>query len=307
MVVHLTLRAYLPSAFAFFQASILPSDGMLEPHRQWRLILLVSSLDHSLDQRLVGQSLAASAINKTIQPRQGMVLDVAFVQPEREFINITAKMLAAGVMVDTDQTALENGEDAFNSVRGNGTAHIFTGAVIDRFVPKGTGFDPVICPGFVCIEHRTGFDALRDRVLDSGFVGVGDRNRNRPAPALAHTKNSRLADSSASCLQLLGFVLVLFNPADKGFVDFDDAFELGEVRTSARLSEPMQDEPSRLLGDPDFLRQLHAGYALARRHKQVHRVNPLMQGNVASLEYRSGASLILSSIGTSPAVDKQFG
>ena len=51
----------------------------------------------------------------------------------------------------------------------------------------------------------------------------------------------------------------------------------------------MQDEPSRLLRDADFLGELHRGNALAGRHEQVHRVNPLVQRNVAALEYRAGA------------------
>lgn len=59
---------------------------------------------------------------------------------------------------------------------------------------------------------------------------------------------------------------------------------------AAGFPEPLQHEPSRLLRDADFLRQLKAGYAFAGRHKQVHRVNPLVQRNVAALEYRAGAN-----------------
>ena len=84
-------------------------------------------------------------------------------------------------------------------------------------------------------------------------------------------------------------MLVGFLAADERFVDFDDTGELLEIGTAASFPQPMQDEPSRLLRDPDFLGELHRGYALAGRHEQVHRVNPLVQGNMAALEYRAGA------------------
>jgi hypothetical protein len=85
------------------------------------------------------------------------------------------------------------------------------------------------------------------------------------------------------------FVLIGFFAADERFVDFNDAGELLEIATAAGFPQTVQDEPSRLLRDPDLLRQLHTGDALAGRHKQVHRVNPLVQGNVAALENRAGA------------------
>src|ERR1019366_3816892 len=59
---------------------------------------------------------------------------------------------------------------------------------------------------------------------------------------------------------------------------------------SACFTKPMQHEPSRLLCDADLFRQLHARYALAGRHKQIHRVNPLMQGNMAALKYCASAN-----------------
>jgi hypothetical protein len=135
-------------------------------HPRWRPILL-EALGRSLREPLVCQALASRAVNETIKPGQGVVLDVPFVQPERKFVNITAKMLAARMMVDAYQAALEDGEDTLNSVCGDGAAHIFTGAVVDRFMPEGTGFDAVISASLIRIQHRAGFDALGNRVLNS--------------------------------------------------------------------------------------------------------------------------------------------
>jgi hypothetical protein len=275
-------------AVAFWLASSLASVDRRALHRRWRLALLVV-WERSLCKPLVCQPLASRTINEAIKPRQSMVLDVSFIQPEGKFVNITAKMLFARMVIDTDQTALENGENALDSVRGNGTSDVLTGAVIDRFVSEGTGFDPVISPGFIRVEHRTGFDTLGDDILDGFFVGVGNRNCNRATAALAQTKNRRFANGPAPGFELLRFVLVLFDAADKGFIDFNNAFELREIGAATRLAEPVQDEPSRLLRNADFLGELHRRNALAGRYKQVHSIDPLVQRNVAAFEDRSGA------------------
>jgi len=39
-----------------------------------------------------------------------MVFHVAFVQPERKLIDVAGQMLGAGVVIDADQPALENGK-----------------------------------------------------------------------------------------------------------------------------------------------------------------------------------------------------
>jgi hypothetical protein len=62
----------------------------------------------------------------------------------------------------------------------------------------------------------------------------------------------------------------------------------------------MEDEPRRLLRDANFLGELHRRNALARRHKQIHRVNPLVQRNVRALKNRSGPNreILLALIAT---------
>jgi hypothetical protein len=103
------------------------------PHRQWRQVLLVF-FDYSLDQCLVGQPLASHAVNETVKPRQGMILYVAFVQPEGKFVNIAAKMLFARVVVDAINAAFHDRENTLNAVRGHLVTDIFALAVINRIV-----------------------------------------------------------------------------------------------------------------------------------------------------------------------------
>jgi hypothetical protein len=72
-----------------------------------------------LDQRLVSQTLSGHAINEAIEPSKRVVFHVAFVQAEGKFIDIAAKVLLTRMMINADDAALENGEDAFHPVRGH--------------------------------------------------------------------------------------------------------------------------------------------------------------------------------------------
>jgi hypothetical protein len=242
----------------------------------------------SLDQRLICQTLSGNGSHEAIEPGQCVVLNIAFVQTEGKFINIAAKMFGARMVIDTDEAALENRENALNSVGGHVVSNIFASAMVDSIMAEARVANARICASFVGMQGRSDLDMLMNSGLNCFLICALDRRCDRSAAALAHPKNGRLADCSATRLELLVFVLVSLDPADIGFVDFDNAAKLLEV-TAAGFAKPVQKEPCRLLRDPDFLGKLHARNALARCHKQIHRVNPLMQGHVRALEYRSGA------------------
>ena len=61
------------------------------------------------DQFLVSDAASGRGIYETIEPAQGVRLNVAVVQAERKFINVTAQMLVAGMVIDTMQSALQHG------------------------------------------------------------------------------------------------------------------------------------------------------------------------------------------------------
>ena len=98
------------SAFVdvFCQVSILASAYRRAQYQQWHLTLLAVS-GYSLCEPLICQPLAGNAVNKAVEPRHGMVLDVAFVQPEGELIEVAAKVLRAGVMIDANDPAFQHG------------------------------------------------------------------------------------------------------------------------------------------------------------------------------------------------------
>ena len=82
-------------------------------------------------------------------------------------------------------------------------------------------------------------------------------------------------------------MLVALFSADETLVHFDDAAQLVKIITrAARLSQPLEHEPCRLLGNANLFTELQARDALAGGYEQVHRVEPFVQGDVAALEDR---------------------
>src|SRR5260370_18420490 len=210
-----------PSLLAGFSVSV----GKRAPHRRWRRAPLGFSEPwaRSLDQRLVGEPLPDNAVNETVEPLERMPLDVAFVQPERKFINVPAKMLWTRVMVDADQPALQDRENALDAVGRYVVADEFGSAVVDGFMIEEQTSEATVSRELVGVQRRAGLDVPMDCAMNGGLVGAFDRHRNRPAAALAHPTNPRLADRAAPRLQLLVLVFVGLDAADIGFVALADA------------------------------------------------------------------------------------
>src|SRR3954469_8697455 len=94
----------------------------------------------------------------------------------------------------------------------------------------------------------------------------------------------RRAPRSAFLLVLIGL-----DAANVGFVNLDDAGQLVEFGT-ARLAQPVQQKPCRLLRDADLFRQLQAADPLPGRDEQVHRIDPLVQRDMRPLHDGAGAN-----------------
>jgi hypothetical protein len=272
---------------ASLRTSFWASADMLEPRKPSRPISLVA-LVSSLYQRLIGKALARNRANEAFKPCESMMFYVPFVEAEGKLVNIAAKMFRTGMMIDADQAAFENRENAFNSVGGHVVSHILASAVVDSIMAEARVANANICASFVGMQYRSDFDMLMNSGLNCFLICALDRRRDRSPVALAHPKNGRLANCASACLELLVFVLVGFDPADETLIDFDDPAKLLEV-WPARFTDTMQHEPSRRLPDANLFRQLQARDALAGREKQIHCINPFMQRNVRALEYRAGA------------------
>jgi len=88
-------RVLRPCACVSFPALTSVLADIRERHRQWRLALLAVFDVHSLGEPFVGEALAGDAVNEAIEPRQRMVFDIAFIEPEGKFVNVATKMFRA--------------------------------------------------------------------------------------------------------------------------------------------------------------------------------------------------------------------
>jgi hypothetical protein len=256
-------RSSSPVACAFWPVPISASAYSAAPYRRSLrppLAALGFWADLSCDQRLVGEPLSGRAVYEAVEPGQRMQLDVALVQPEGELVNVPAQMLRAGVMVDAENAPLHDREDALDTVGRHVAAHELAGAVIDRLVIEEQPGETTVGSELVSVQHGADFDILVDRSVNGFLIGVRDRLCLYPAAgAFAHSQNGSLADRAAPRVQLFLLVLIGLDAANVGFVNLDDAGQLVEFGT-ARLAQPVQQKPCRLLRDADLFRQLQAAH-----------------------------------------------
>lgn len=242
----------------------------------------------SCDQLLVGHGQSDSCFDETVQAGKRVILHVAIIQPKGELVNIAANMLLAGMMIDAMQTALKNRPDAFNSVCSDVFPNVLPGAMIDGFVRIDGFVEALIATMFVGMQGRRGLYVAMDFMVKTFALCVRNRLCDSAPSAFAHSDNGRLSDDTASGFHSLINMLIFFFAADICLVDFDDALQNGWV-IAARFTEALQEEPSGLLGDSDFLRKLQGRDALAGSDKEIHGVNPFVQRNVGTLEDSAGS------------------
>src|SRR5208282_5220233 len=200
------------------------------------------------------------------------------------------QVLLGNLMVDAIHSALEHSPDGFDAVRADAVLRVDSSRVIDGFVAKEQTVKADVSGRLIREDRRAYFDIGMDCRLQCRHVCSLNRHRYGASAALPESHHSRLTDRTASSLELFVFVLVALFAADEAFVYFDDAAQLVEViARAARLAQTLQHEPSGLLGNTDLFAELQAGDALACGYEQVHRIEPLVKGNVAALEDRACA------------------
>ena len=196
-------------------------------------------------ESFVSQAFAGDSINEAVEALERVALYVAFVQPKRKFVNVSAKMLFAGVVVDANNPALHDRENALDAISGHVIADVFAAAVVDGFVFEKQSIKAAIDGGLVSVERRANSDVLVDFRVKRRHVGVIDRHSLHAAFALAHRHDGGFSNSSATGLELLGLVLVFLDSANIGFVNLDNSLQLFEV-APASLSEAVKVQSEQL-------------------------------------------------------------
>src|SRR5487761_818575 len=236
----------------------------------------------SLDKRLIGEPLPGDVHDEAIQSVQSMALTIALVKPERELVNITVQMLFAHVVVDTVKTTLHHSPNAFNAVCRDAIVNVLAFAVIDCLVFVVIP-EPSVAAVFVGVQRRTHLHSVMDDGAKRVCSGIRHRHCDNLAVLFAHPQNGGFGFNA---FPLDGMAVAVF-ATDIHLIHFHNTAQHVQL-VAASLTEPLQHKPRALLGNADFLGELHGRDALARRDEQVHRVNPLVQRNVRPLEDRAG-------------------
>jgi hypothetical protein len=82
-----------------------------------------------------------------------LIFAALFIESECELINVAAKVLLAGVMVDADQAAFHDREYALDAIGGHAVASVFAFAVVDTLVAEEQSAHRVIYRRFVGVQH----------------------------------------------------------------------------------------------------------------------------------------------------------
>lgn len=228
---------------------------------------------------------------------------LAVVVAKVKLIAIAVKMRAADVVIGADQSALENGEIAFDCVRRDLQAaliaNVFPVAMVHDVMRTEGIADDVVARRAIRHKARFSVNLLKQDRLQvlPGHVGnvegthvpvTLDKGKN-----LVHRVRPLLAALFAFLCPEVGFV---------GFYRFARSAERAGRRGFHRFADAMRHEPGRLVGHAQHALKLFAGHALLAGVHQVVRQNPLVQGKVGTLENGSYRDRVL--LAAMPAEDQ---
>lgn len=237
-------------------------------------------------QFFVSESFVSDGRDEGIESQESVAFHTPRVQPEGKFVNVSFGVLFADMVKDAVDAALEDRPNRLDSVGIDRAVREVSRTVIDRAVPKEQAIKPGVAGVLVAVDCRTDFDVIEKALLDRAKVRTVQHKRLCIAAALSHSENRSLAYRSASHVQLFVRVLVDLFAANESLVNFYDAAQLINI-FSASLAQSVKHEPSRLLSDADLLCQLQGRDSLAGSDQEIHRVNPLVQGNVRPFKDRA--------------------
>jgi len=223
---------------AYRNADSIPALGHLQGHRSKgnrdnpRIDPALSlyphrSCLHLSRKLLVRYPLPDDCINERRQPLKAVALYVPLVQPKRELIDVPAKMLGGGMMINPMQATLENCPNRFDAVRVGRSARILASRMIDGFVFVKQSIQIGENRVVVRVQLGTDFNAFKDLPLNrldgADLYDLGSCT----SAAFAHSKHGSFANRTTSGAEFLRFMLVGFETAYKALIDLDDASQLG--------------------------------------------------------------------------------
>ena len=226
----------------------------------------------------IHQPLSLSPVNRHLGSL--CIADPSCVVAEIEFIQISVKMLLAYVMVDTVQTALEEGEIAFHGIRVDIASHVFARPMIDGLVTLEAHVQPAIRAKVIGHDLGISVDLLPHNLREvcSGHFLYGLRMHKAPL-AFYQGKDRRLVRGTASRIGPTA------SASDIGLIGFYNPPEHISQRSFVhRMSDSVSHEPGRLIGDAEHPVELVGGDALLGGAHKMQGQKPLAEGDMAILK-----------------------
>jgi hypothetical protein len=198
-----------------------------------------------------------------------------------ELRQISLQVLGADMMIGTSNATLQNGEVAFNRVRMHVAANILANAVIDGLMAG----EHLADASATAIAHYVGRGvklSVQDRAKRVSAHGR-DMMATDGAAALDKGENSFLSLAADIVRFTLAAMLVRFLAANVSFVNLNGLAFAAHDEFS--FAQAMADEPSGFEGATKGPVQLIAAYALLAGAHQKRSLKPLVQFEMAALEY----------------------
>jgi len=214
------------------------------------------------------------------------VLIRAVVIPELKFRHIERQIFLADFVERADYTTLEDRPESFNCIGMDCANHIFPLRMIDHLVrilfAKVTVTHPLI-------GHKQAHLVRHGFTHESGQVIRFDRLNDAShdiALALNGSNHHRLSRSRAASFPVPRIVMAILRfAANKGFIDFDLAYQLRKVAALHGCSNPVAHIPGRpIVAAPNLAMDLQGTNALLALGHQVNDLKPRPQGVIGILK-----------------------
>lgn len=212
------------------------------------------------------------------------------IEPELHFFEVGGKMFRGDLMPRAQNTALQERERGFDSVRGNVSIDVDLGGVVDSFVLFFAMSSQLDCVwvGRKVVSHDDFYilaHVLFDVLRQGSFLCILSAKESEIAVALLDPDYAFFVISTA--LELSAFPF----SADIGFIHLDRAVEHRLFRRRHCRPNPMAQIPRRLVRAlvlaPEGPLELHGAHALLCLAEQQDGKKPHRQGQVGIMEDRS--------------------
>ena len=128
--------------------------------------------------KLILPTIWRAVITQSVGAIQTAAGDWEHFPKSRKLVNIAGKMLVARMMINANNTALQDSKNTFDSIRGDITANELAGTVIDRFVLIGTRLNAIIGACLISVEHRTSLNLFDDSGMGRFLVRTRHRHHD---------------------------------------------------------------------------------------------------------------------------------